>query len=201
MMLILASSSPARNALLAATGLRFAASPARIDERALEAAIVGKGGGPEDVATGLAMAKALEVAGRHSNALVIGADQVLALGDSLLHKPRSRAEALDQLGRLAGTEHRLISGVALARGDTVLWHTTVPATLAMRTSSLAERSRVLDLEGDAVLASVGGYRLEGPSIRLFEQIEGDYFTILGLPVLPLLSALRRLAPELLEEGA
>ena len=200
-MLVLASASAARNALLKATGLRFVTSPAQIDERALEAALLGKGGGPADVARALADAKAIAVSCDHKGALVIGADQVLALGDSLLHKPKDRSEALAQLGRLAGRTHRLLSAVALVRDDKVLWRWDEAADLTMRSSTPAELSAVLDLEGEAAFGAVGGYRLEGPSIRLFERIEGDYFAILGLPLLPLLAALRRIAPELLEPHA
>ena len=197
-MLILASSSATRKALLAATALRFATSPAQIDERALERDLLGKGAGPADVARSLAIAKAREVSARSGTALVIGADQVLALGDSLLHKPVDRDEALAHLAMLAGRTHQLHAGLALARHGQVLWSHVETASLHMRASTEAERLASVEREGDAVLASVGGYRLEGPSIRLFERIEGDYFTILGLPVLPLLAALRQVAPELLE---
>lgn len=197
-MLILASSSATRKGLLAATGLRFGTSPAQIDERAVERELLGKGGGPRDVAESLAIAKAREVSSRMEEALVIGADQVLALGDSLFHKPVDRAEALRHLELLAGRTHQLHAGLALVRGGEILWSHVETASLTMRESSEAEREAVLALEGDAVLGSVGGYRLEGPSIRLFESIDGDYFTILGLPVLPLLAALRQVAPDLLE---
>ena len=206
-MLILASRSAARNALLAGTGLRFETSPAQIDERALEADVLGKAGGAPDVARRLAAAKALTVASTHCEALVIGADQVLAVpgegddpsGGEILHKPADLGEAARQLDRLRGRTHHLHSGLALARGGDVLWSAVETAKLTMRTFSGAERDAVLALEGPEVLGSVGGYRLEGPSIRLFERIEGDYFTVLGLPLLPLLGALRHHAPELLPE--
>lgn len=164
----------------------------------MERELLGKGGGPRDVAESLAIAKAREVSSRMEEALVIGADQVLALGDSLFHKPVDRAEALRHLELLAGRTHQLHAGLALVRGGEILWSHVETASLTMRESSEAEREAVLALEGDAVLGSVGGYRLEGPSIRLFESIDGDYFTILGLPVLPLLAALRQVAPDLLE---
>ena len=197
-MLILASSSATRKGLLAATGLRFATSPAQIDERATERDLLGKGGGPRDVAEALAIAKAREVSSRMKKALVIGADQVLALGDSLFHKPADRAEALLHLERLAGRTHQLHAGLALVRDGETLWSHVETASLTMRQSSREEREAVLHLEGEAALSAVGGYRLEGPSIRLFDAIDGDYFTILGLPVLPLLAALRQVAPDLLE---
>lgn len=197
-MLILASTSATRNALLAGAGVRFAVSPAAIDERALEARELGKGADAPAIARAIAEAKALDVARAHPAALVIGADQVLALGSVLLHKPQDRAAAAAQLTRLRGTTHRLLSGVALARGAQILWSHVEMAELAMRDFSDAERDRILDLEGSRILGSVGAYRLEGPSIQLFGRIQGDYFTILGLPLLPLLAALRRLAPQLLE---
>jgi len=197
-MLILASKSPARNALLAGAGVRFAASPATIDERGLEASEVGKGGDAGAVARALAEAKALAVARANRGALVIGADQVLALGAELLHKPLDMAAAAAQLARLRGRTHSLLAAVALARDGEVIWSHVERADLTMRDVSDAERDRILELEGPQILGSVGAYRLEGPSIQLFERIEGDYFTILGLPLLPLLAALRRHGPELLE---
>lgn len=197
-MLILASQSPVRKALLAGTGIRFAACPATIDERALEARELGKGRDASGVAGALAEAKALSVAEVNPGAIVIGADQVLALGSDFLHKPNSLAGAGDQLTKLRGKTHSLLAGVAIARDGEVLWSDVETAELTMRDFSDAERDQVLELEGAGILASVGAYRLEGPSIRLFERLEGDYFTILGLPLLPLLAALRLHAPEVFE---
>jgi septum formation protein len=196
-MLILASTSAARKALLAGAGLRFEASPAQIDERALEAQLLGKA--PETVARQLAEAKALEVSRRRPGATVVGGDQVLAFENALLHKPADFDAARDQLDRLRGKLHHLHSGVALARDGELLWSVTHTARLLMRDFTDAERDTVLALEGEAVLASVGAYRLEGPSIRLFAAIDGDYFTILGLPLLPLLTAIRLHAPHLLSK--
>lgn len=197
-MLILASQSSARKALLAGAGLRFETSPAQIDERALEAEVLGKGGVAPAVARRLAEAKALAVSGQRSG-IVIGADQVLAIEGELLHKPDDMAAAAAQLDRLAGRTHFLHAGVALASDGQLLWSSTETASLTMRSFDAAERDLVLALEGSDVLGSVGAYRLEGPSIRLFERIEGDYFTILGLPLLPLLAALRQHAPETLTQ--
>jgi septum formation protein len=197
-MLILASQSPARKALLAGAGIRFVASPATIDERALEARELGKGRDAAGVARALAEAKALAVAAANPGATVIGADQVLALGSELLHKPGSLTGAAEQLAKLRGKTHNLLAGVAIAGGGEVLWSEVEAAELTMRDFSDGERDQVLELEGQHILASVGAYRLEGPSIRLFERIEGDYFTILGLPLLPLLAALRVHAPEVFE---
>lgn len=198
-MLILASQSQTRKALLTGAGLRFDTSPAQIDERALEAEVLGKGGDALAVARHLAEAKAIAVSTAHPTAMVIGADQVLALDHELLHKPVDLADAAQQLDRLRGRVHFLHAGVALASNGSVLWSGTESAKLTMRAFDVAERDAVLALEGSAVLGSVGGYRLEGPSIRLFEQVEGDYFTILGLPLLPLLAALRQHAPQTLEQ--
>jgi septum formation protein len=196
-MLILASQSPARKALLAGAGLAFDTEPASVDEREIEARALATGAGGRDVALLLADAKARAVSARHAGALVIGADQTLALGAELFHKPDDMAAAAAQLDRLRGKTHRLHAATALVRDGKTLWSAVESAELTMRAFSLEERDAVLALEGAAVLDSVGGYRLEGPSIRLFETVAGDYFTILGLPLLPLLAALRSIAPELL----
>lgn len=196
-MLILASQSATRKALLQQAGIDFSNVPASIDERAVEASVLAAGGDGRDVALRLAESKAAAVAVAHPGAIVIGADQTLSLGTELLHKPQDRAEAAAQLDHLRGKTHRLNAGVALVRDSTLLWSGVDTAELTMREFSSAERDEVLDREGDAILASVGGYRLEGPSIRLFETVTGDYFTILGLPLLPLLAALRAVAPETL----
>lgn len=196
-MLILASRSPTRKALLQQAGLRFSDVPANIDERDLEASVLAAGGDGRDVALLLSERKAAAVAVAHPGAIIIGADQTLSLGPELLHKPRDRAEAAAQLDHLRGKTHRLNAGVALVRDGVLLWSGIETAELTLRAFSSAERDDVLAREGEAILGSVGSYRLEGPSIRLFEAIKGDYFTILGLPLLPLLAALRILAPETL----
>jgi septum formation protein len=199
-MLILASRSETRKDLLQRAGLRFVAEPAAIDERAVETAALAAGADGRQVALALAEAKAVAVAARYPDAVVIGADQTLALGYELLHKPETRAALAGQLDRLRGKTHRLHAGVALVVGGAIVWSAVDTAELTMRGFTEAEREEVLGLEGEAALASVGGYRLEGPSIRLFEAIRGDYFTILGLPLLPLLGALRLHAPETLVAG-
>jgi len=196
-MLILASQSSTRKALLAQAGLVFSSQPAELDERTLEASVLEAGGDGRDVALTLAGKKAAAVAASYPGAIVIGADQTLSLGAALLHKPISRAEAAAQLDHLRGKTHRLHAAVALVRDDVLLWSGVETAELTLREFSPEERDDVLDREGDAILSSVGGYRLEGPSIRLFETVTGDYFTILGLPLLPLLAALRSFAPETL----
>jgi septum formation protein len=196
-MLILASQSTTRKALLEQAGLVFSCQPASVDERGLEEATLAAGGDGRDVALLLAQKKAATVAASHPGAIVIGADQTLSLGAELLHKPADHMAAAAQLDHLRGKTHRLHAAVALVRDDTLLWSDVETAELTMREFSLAERDDVLTREGDAILSSVGGYRLEGPSIRLFETVTGDYFTILGLPLLPLLAALRAFAPETL----
>jgi septum formation protein len=200
-MLILASRSETRKDLLRRAGLRFVAEPAAIDERAVETAALAAGADGRRVALALAEAKAVAVASRYPDAVVIGADQTLALGYELLHRPETREALTGQLDRLRGKTHRLHAGVALVVGGAIVWSEVDTAELTMRSFTEAERDAVLGLEGEAALASVGGYRLEGPSIRLFEAIRGDYFTILGLPLLPLLDALRLHAPETLAAGS
>lgn len=200
-MLILASSSTTRKALLDKAGLPFSAEAAAIDERGLEAEAIAAGADGRDVALLLARHKAEAVSALHPDALVIGADQTLALGLELLHKPSDRADAAAQLDHLRGKTHRLHAAVTLVRNGELVWSDIQTAELTMRDFTAEERDTVLDLEGDEALHSVGGYRLEGPSIRLFETVVGDYFTILGLPLLPLLAALRDIAPELLTAQA
>ncbi|MBS3850365.1 Maf family protein [Devosia sp. BSSL-BM10] len=197
-MLILASKSTTRKALLEQAGLGFSTAPAAIDERALETAAIAAGGDGRDVALLLARHKAEAVAKTHPGAIVIGADQTLSLGTELLHKPTDRHDAATQLDHLRGKTHRLHAAVTLVRDDVLLWSDIQTAELTMREFTAQERDDVLDREGDAILASVGGYRLEGPSIRLFDKVVGDYFTILGLPLLRLLAALRMIAPETLQ---
>lgn len=192
-MLILASESPTRKALLKGAGIAFEARPAEVNERAIEAAALENGASPELVAQELAEAKATAFPG----AVVIGADQVLSLDGALLHKTAGIDAARARLDRLRGKTHHLHAAVALARHGRVVWSTIDTAELAMRDFSDLERDQVLALEGDAVLGTVGAYRIEGPSIRLFQRVAGDYFTILGLPLLPLLAALRIHAPEVL----
>jgi septum formation protein len=190
-MLILASQSQSRRALLAGAGLEFQVEPAAVDERKLER---DARHAPAELARRLAMAKAENVAARHSGAYVIGADQVLSLNGEVLHKPATLDQARERLDALRGKTHTLHSGIALARNATTIWAGVESAELTMRNFTDAERETVLALEGTQALTSVGAYRLEGPAVRLFETVRGDYFTILGLPLLPLLAALREHAP-------
>lgn len=187
--LILASQSVVRRKLLEAAALAVETIPAPIDERAIEARAGAQT--PDAVALLLAREKAKAVAAKHPRRIVIGADQTLALGDERFSKPAGRAAAAAQLRRLRGKTHILSSAVAVARDASVLFSHVAQAHLTMRDFSDAWLERYLDAAGEAVCASVGAYQLEGPGVHLFEKIDGDYFTILGLPLLPLLAFLRQ----------
>jgi septum formation protein len=187
--LVLASKSDVRGKMLAAAGLRFEIRPAQIDERAVEA----KAGAADAAAVAcfLARAKADAVARTVPGRLVLGADQTLALEAKRFSKPANRAAAADQLRSLRGRTHELHSALALVRDGAVLFDCVDSARLTMRNISDRFLKDYLDMAGDAALASVGGYQLEGIGIHLFERVEGDYFTVLGLPLLPLLGFLRQ----------
>ena len=187
--LILASQSSARKMLLANAGFEFETVTADIDERGIQAA--SKLSSPRDIGLLLAREKAKAVSANHPGSYVIGADQTLALGDRLFNKPAGRAQAMAQLRDLAGKSHELNSAVALAHDGKIVFEDVSVARMTMRRMSEAELSAYLDAAGDAVTTSVGAYQLEGLGIHLFERIEGDHFTILGLPLLPLLAFLRR----------
>lgn len=189
--IILASGSAHRRMLLANAGLEFSVEKPDIDERAVEAALAGSGTNPEDVAAILAEAKATGVSERHQEALVIGSDQTLSLDDERFHKPADMEAARRQLLRLSGSTHQLSSAVVLVRGGETLWRHLAVAHMTMRRLDPAYIGRYLSRVGDAALSSVGCYQIEGQGIRLFEKIEGDFFAIVGLPLLPLLAALRQ----------
>lgn len=192
MTLILASQSPFRRMLMENAGLSFTTEAARIDERAVETALAARNPSPQDVAETLAIEKAREVAGRHPGALVIGSDQTLSLDGRVFHKPADMVEAKSHLASMAGRTHSLNCGIALVRDGETLWSDVSVAHLTMRPLSESFIDRHLSRVGDKVLASVGAYQLEGEGVQLFERIDGDYFTILGLPLLPLLAKLRDL---------
>lgn len=186
--LILASQSRARRELLANAGIAFEAVAAEIDERTVQ-----QSSGltaPGDIAALLAREKALSVSMRLSGKFVIGADQTLALGKRLFSKPTGRAQAAEQLRALAGHSHQLHSAVAVARDGKILFEGASIARMTMRQLAEAEIEAYLDEAGEAVTSSVGAYQLEGLGVHLFERIEGDHFTILGLPLLQLLAFLR-----------
>jgi septum formation protein len=186
--LVLASQSRARQTLLANAGVAFEAIPADIDEREIQAA---SGlSAPGEIASLLARRKALAVSSGEPGKTVVGADQTLALGARLFSKPADRAQAAEQLRALAGGSHELHAAVAVARDGEILFETLSIARMTMRRLSEAEIDAYLDEAGEAVVTSVGAYQLEGLGIHLFERIAGDHFTILGLPLLPLLAFLR-----------
>jgi septum formation protein len=186
--LILASQSRARQALLANAGINFEAIPAEIDERAAQQ--TSGLSAPGAVAALLAREKALVVSAQQPGRFVVGADQTLALGMRLFNKPSGRAAAAEQLRALAGQRHELHSAVAVARDGKILFEATTSARMTMRRMGEAEIDAYLDAAGEAVTMSVGAYQLEGLGVHLFEAVDGDHFTILGLPLLPLLAFLR-----------
>ena len=186
--LILASQSRARQTMLGEAGIEFTAIPADIDERALQqnAGLLAPGA----IAAHLAREKALAISGAETEPYVIGADQTLALGETLFTKPAGRTEAAEQLRRLAGRVHELHSAVAVARDGKIMFEDVSVARMTMRPLGDAQIAVYLDEAGERVTTSVGAYQLEGLGVHLFERIEGDHFTILGLPLLPLLGFLR-----------
>ncbi|MBB3660480.1 septum formation protein [Rhizobium sp. BK650] len=190
--LVLASSSPFRRMLMENAGLAFEAHAAHIDERAIEAPLEKSGAAPDQVALVLAEAKASEVSRRFGGALVIGSDQTMSLDAQVFHKPKDMAEAANHLRMLEGRTHRLNSAIAIVKDGEVLWQHVAHAQLTMRPLTNDFIGRHLKRVGLKALASVGAYQLEGEGIQLFEKIDGDYFTILGLPMLPLLAKLREL---------
>lgn len=190
--IILASGSRSRQSLLRAAGVEFEVVPADVDEEAIRAALRAEQGEiePSDVAEVLARAKAEAVSETHPEALVIGADQILALDGMIFSKPPDMEAARRTLLALRGRTHQLHSAVALAQTGETTWAATETAHLTMRSLTPEQVGAHLANAGPQVLSSVGAYQLESVGVQLFEHIEGDYFTILGLPMLPLLAALR-----------
>ena len=191
MTLILASASPFRATMLKNASLAFEAIAARIDERAVEQPLLEADLPPGDIAEVLAIAKAEEVSARNTGALVIGSDQVLSFDGEILHKVEDMEGARRRLLQLSGKTHYLDSAIALLRDGEVLWSHVERAALTMRTLTPEFVGRHLAEAGETVLSSVGAYQIEGVGVQLFEKIEGDFFTIMGLPLLPLLAELRR----------
>jgi septum formation protein len=189
--LILASSSKTRARLLEAAGLAFIVEPPGLDESVMRQAVSGAQSlAPHDVAEVLARAKAEAVSDFAPKAYVIGADQVLAFGDLIISKPETMEAARRQLLDLSGKTHTLHTAVAVATNGETIWAETTMATLTMRRLSPEFIGRYLAAAGEEVLSSVGAYQIESLGVELFDKIDGDYFSILGLPLVPLLDTLR-----------
>ena len=187
--LVLASRSKARQMLLAAAGVPIDVEPADLDERTLEAAAPAQK--PATLAAYLAREKASVIARRIPDRLVLGADQVLGLGQERFVKPADRQAARAQLRALSGRTHELYSAIAFVQNTTVLFEHVGVARLTMRQLSDVFLESYLEAAGSAATTSVGGYQIEGVGIQLFERVDGDYFTVLGLPLLPALDFLRQ----------
>ncbi|MCZ6858948.1 MAG: Maf family protein [Alphaproteobacteria bacterium] len=187
---ILASASAVRARLLAAAGIAFEQQPAAVDEGEVKNALKSEGASAREAAEALAELKAQHVSRKHPEAFVIGADQILECDGVWFDKPGARADAAASLKALGGRDHELIASVCVIRGGAILWHHSDRASLHVRALDEGFIERYLDAAGQAALDSVGAYQLEGLGANLFTRIDGDYFTILGLPLLPLLDFLR-----------
>jgi len=188
--LILASASRVRASMLQAAGVPVEVVPARVDESELKIALRGQGADPAEVAVALAELKALQVSRSRPGRLVLGADQMLDCEGAWFDKPEGAEAARSQLRTLRGRKHRLTSAAVLARDGARIWHHSGSAHLTMRGFTEAFLDGYLAEAGETVLGSVGAYQLEGLGAQMFERIEGDYFVILGLPLLPVLDILR-----------
>jgi len=188
--LILASASPVRARLLYAAGIDFVVRPSALDEAVIKRQFRAAGRSARDCALSLAKAKAAAVSAQYPQAIVIGADQILICGTIWFDKPNDPAAARRQLRSLCGREHVLETAACAVRGGEGLWAASSAPRLGMRDLSDGFVHDYVDSEGDAILGSVGAYRLEGRGVQLFDRIDGDYFAVLGLPLLPLLRFLR-----------
>ncbi|MBA4747075.1 MAG: Maf family protein [Sphingopyxis sp.] len=189
--ILLASQSKGRAQMLRDAGVDFVAEPALLDEAALMAALAGEGQSPRNIADALAEAKAIKISARRPGQLVIGSDQLLVLDDgSLLAKPATPAEAEAQLAQLSGQRHRLLSAVVVAENGAVLWRHVSEARLWVRPLSADFIAAYVAQHWDRICWTVGCYEVEGAGVQLFSRTEGDRWTIIGLPMLPLLGWLR-----------
>lgn len=189
--IILASGSKARASVLAGAGVTFEVAIAGVDEGAVKTGLLAEGNGPREAADALAELKAVRVSRKHPGALVIGADQTLDLAGALFDKAESMAEARERLQLLRGKTHKLHSAVVVARDGQAIWREVPAAKLTMRPFTDDFLDAYLERATDSILGSVGCYRLEDDGVQLFSRIDGDYFTILGLPLMGLLDLLRR----------
>lgn len=187
--LILASASEIRQQLLRNAGVEFSIEVARVDENSLRTALESEAAGPRDIADALAEMKALKVSGKHPDALVIGCDQVLDFEGRILAKPDTAKEASEQLRRMRGKRHDLISAVVICEAGRPVWRQAGVVRMTMKNISDAYLRGYIERNWDNIQHSVGAYKLEEEGVRLFEHIDGDYFTVLGLPLLGLLSYL------------
>ncbi len=190
MTLLLASASATRLAMLTTAGVAVEARASGVDEDAIKQALAPIA--PRDLADALAEAKALKLSAAEPDRLVLGGDSVVGVGDRLFDKPRSREEAVEHLTAMSGRTLVLHSAAVLAQGGRAVWRQVDTARLSVRPLSPAFLTAYLDAEWPAVGQCVGCFRIEGPGVQLFERIEGDHFTILGLPLLPVVAQLRRL---------
>jgi septum formation protein len=189
--LILASGSAARRQMLTNAGLSFDVVPADIDEDGVRDVMM-RCAPHQQIAVVLAETKALSVAAAKPGARVVGSDQVLSTGEQILSKPGSREGARETLRTLRGRTHWLHSAVAVAVGDDLVWRTVESAALTMRDVTNEDIERYLDAAGAGIFGCVGAYQIEGAGVQLFERVAGDHFTIMGMPLLPLLAQLRRM---------
>ena len=187
---ILASGSVTRAAMLRQAGLAFTVEAAAVDEEEVKRALGADGADAGRAAEALAELKAVRVSARRPGALVVGADQILDCGGAWFDKPVDRATARRDLATLRGRDHQQVTAACVARDGVRIWHTTQRARLTMRDFSDEFLDRYLDDAGDGILGCAGGYQLEGVGVQLFSRVDGDYFAILGLPLLPLLDFLR-----------
>lgn len=191
MKLILASGSASRRAMLDAAGVPFEAVRPMVDEEAAKASLRAEGLAPRDLADALAELKALRVSGQVPGALVLGSDSLVALADgTTLDKPADRADAAAHLARMSGTHHDLTSAAVIVENGRAVWRHVDRARVHVRPLSPAFIEAYLDAEWPAIAGCVGCYRVEGPGVQLFSRIEGSHFTVLGLPLLPVLDYLR-----------